>query len=332
VVFGTAPSFMVAVVGRLLIGVGASVVLIAFLGLAAEWFRAGDFATIAGLTQTVGNIGGLAAAAPLALLVDAIGWRGSFAIVGAVTTALAILVVLGVRDHPPGHDARVERSLGAVITGIPAIMMNRRTWPPLLAASAIYSAVVVVQGLWGIPYLTQVYGLARVQAATDVALLAMGVIVGAPLVGTISDRWIVARRPPFVTFGAIFAACWLPLVVPALQPPPALIPPLFFLLGFSSSALILVWPCVREVNDPSRIGVIVGFCNIPIFLFLAVMQWMSGVILDATGTGVISGTVRIYPAEAYRAAFGLCLALALGAVACAALVTETRCRNVWSAR
>src|SRR5262245_9507038 len=114
VVFGTAPSFMIAVVGRLLIGAGASVVLIAFLGLAAEWFAAGEFATIAGLTQTVGNIGGLAAAAPLALLVDAIGWRGSFAMVGTVTTALAILAALGIRDRPPGHDARVERSLGGV--------------------------------------------------------------------------------------------------------------------------------------------------------------------------------------------------------------------------
>src|SRR5438874_11631253 len=67
-VFGLAPSFAVVVLGRLVVSIGASVILIAFLTLAAERFRTDDFATISGLTQTVGNLGGLAAAGPLALL------------------------------------------------------------------------------------------------------------------------------------------------------------------------------------------------------------------------------------------------------------------------
>src|SRR5262249_33745823 len=82
---GLGASFGMVVLGRLVVSIGASVILIAFLTLAAEWFRGDEFATISGLTQTVGNIGGLAAAGPLALLVDAIGWRGSFETIGAVT-------------------------------------------------------------------------------------------------------------------------------------------------------------------------------------------------------------------------------------------------------
>src|SRR5436309_15027585 len=61
-VFGLAPSFSVVVLGRLVVSIGASVILIAFLTLAAERFRADDFATISGLTQTVGNLGGVAGA------------------------------------------------------------------------------------------------------------------------------------------------------------------------------------------------------------------------------------------------------------------------------
>src|SRR5204862_2168453 len=53
-VFGLAPSFSVVVLGRLVVSIGASVILIAFLTLAAERFRTDDFATISGLTQTVG--------------------------------------------------------------------------------------------------------------------------------------------------------------------------------------------------------------------------------------------------------------------------------------
>src|SRR5262249_14379532 len=50
-VFGLAPSFAVVVLGRLVVSIGASVILIAFLTLAAERFRGDEFATISGLTQ-----------------------------------------------------------------------------------------------------------------------------------------------------------------------------------------------------------------------------------------------------------------------------------------
>jgi hypothetical protein len=38
--------------------------------------------------------------------------------------------------------------------------------------------------------------------------------------------------------------------------------------------------------------------------------------------------VRLYPADAYRAFFGVCLAIAVGAAAAAALASETRCRTI----
>ena len=44
---------------------------------------------------------------------------------------------------------------------------------------------------------------------------------------------------------------------------------------------------------------------------------------------LVAGGARLYPPAAYKAAFGVCLALAAGAVAASLLVTETRCRNVW---
>ena len=52
VLFGLAPGFGVAFAGRLLVGLGASVILIAGLRLAAEWFRTEEFGTVAGAAQT----------------------------------------------------------------------------------------------------------------------------------------------------------------------------------------------------------------------------------------------------------------------------------------
>lgn len=339
VVFGLAPGLPVAYAGRLLVGLGASVVLISFLTLAAAWFRPDEFGTVSGLSQTIGNLGGLVAASPLALLVEATGWRGSFLLIGTVTLLLGGAALALVRDRPeaaglPPVNPAPPRApgLGEVVGGIPSVLANARTWPPVLATAGIYATLVAFQGLWGVPYLAADYGLGRLDAAGLVSLLAVGVVVGAPLAGRVSDRWLGRRRLPFVVSALLYCACWLPLAVPALRLPPAALGPFFFLMGFAATGLVLVWSCAREVNDPARVGVVVGFCNMPIFLLIAVLQWLTGVILDSRWTGAVAAGVRLYPVDAYRAAFAACLAVAAAAVVMAALVTETRCRNIWVAR
>jgi len=79
ILFGLAPGFGAAFTGRLLVGLGASVLLIAGLRLAAEWFRTDEFATVAGGAQSVGSLGALAGTTPLAqrLRRDRGGHRGA---------------------------------------------------------------------------------------------------------------------------------------------------------------------------------------------------------------------------------------------------------------
>jgi len=329
----------VAFAGRLLVGLGASVLLIAWLSLAAAWFRPDEFATISGLTQTVGNAGALLAASPLALLVDAVGWRHTFVVIGGVTLVLAAGAGGLIRDRPeamglapvnPEHARRSVPTLRAVLQGVPEVIRNPRTWPPILAACGIYTTFITFLGLWGVPYLTQVYGLTRVSAAAVVSTLAVGTAIGSPAVGWLSDRWLRRRRLPMVAFAALYAVCWIALVLPAdaRLPVPWLIP-FFLVMGLAASGLVLVWSSVREVNDPARVGIALGFCNVPIFLGVALLQWLTGVILDAKWTGLATGGARHYPPQAYQAAFAVCLVIAAGGLGAALLVTETRCRNVW---
>jgi sugar phosphate permease len=192
--------------------------------------------------------------------------------------------------------------------------------------------LITFMGLWGVPYLMQVHGLRRVEAASLTALAALGLCVGSPLVGWLSDRWLGRRRLPMILFTLLFTTCWAPLLLPpqARLAVPALAP-FVFLLGLTASGLVLVWPVVREVNDPARVGVAVGFVNVPVFLGFAVMQWLTGTVLDAHWGGLLSAGARVYPPEAYRAVFALCFAVSAGALLASWFVTETRCRSVWGA-
>jgi MFS family permease len=181
-----------------------------------------------------------------------------------------------------------------------------------------------------VPYLTQVHGLPRVRASNLVALAALGLLVGAPLVGWISDRVLERRRLPLMTVSGLNALAWLPLVAPATPIAPALLPAVCFLIGLGSSVVVVVFACIREVNDPRHVGIALGFHNLPTFLSFGLTQWLTGVLLDHRWDGAVVVGARVYGADAYRAAFTLCLALAVGAFLSACLVTETRCRNVWS--
>ena len=225
ILFGLASAFGVAFAGRLLVGLGASVMLIASLRLAAEWFRTDEFATVAGEAQSVGSLGALAGTTPLALLVEQVGWRHAFVTIGGATALLAAACFLLVRDRPepdevPSDAARAAGrppapGLREVVAGIPNVITTHRSWTAGLTSGGIYGGFAAFIGLWGVPYITQVHGLPRVQAANLVALAAVGLLVGAPLIGWLSDRVLERRRLPLVAVSGLNVLAWLPLTLPA---------------------------------------------------------------------------------------------------------------------
>lgn len=333
VLFGLAPGFGAAFAGRLLVGLGASVILIAGLRLAAEWFRTEEFATVVGASQSVGSVGAVAGTTPLALLVEQIGWRQGFVTIGAVTALLAVACALTVRDRPEQPAARpraVEPGLREIIAGIPGVIGNPHSWTVGLISGGIYGGFAAFVGLWGVPYLTQVYELPRVRAANLVGLAALGLLVGAPLIGWLSDR-LRRRRLPLLVMTGLNVFTWLALVGPATPIAPALLPLVCFLIGLGSSVVVLVFAAIREVNDPRYVGVALGFHNLPTFLSFGLTQWVTGLVLDRYWDGALVAGARVYGADAYRAAFALCLLLAAGAFVSACLAPETRGRNIWSA-
>ena len=98
--FALAPTFGVAKLARVMVGLGASMVFIPTMKILAQWFRAREFAFMSGLMQAAGGVGILAATSLLSLLVTYTSWQWSFGIIAAGT----LLLVLGswwiVRDRP----------------------------------------------------------------------------------------------------------------------------------------------------------------------------------------------------------------------------------------
>jgi predicted MFS family arabinose efflux permease len=74
VMFGLAPDFTWASIGRLLIGGSVAVAFVGLLKLAASWFAPNRFALVSGLALFCGVVGAVFAGTPLRMLVDIFGW------------------------------------------------------------------------------------------------------------------------------------------------------------------------------------------------------------------------------------------------------------------
>jgi len=314
--------------GRFLVGLGATVTFVGVLKVAALWFAASRFGTLAAVSATVGILGSLVATAPLAWLAAAAGWRGAFASVGAVTLVMAGVCAWLVRDRPEGTGAEVPASgLREVMRGMLEVLANRHTWPPFLTFFFLYSAMGNLM-LWTVPFMRDIYGLSTSAAATQASAMSLALLVFSPLTGWLSDRVMHRRKAPYTMLAAGLGALWVVLVLTLGTLPLAAIFALFFGMGIFGAVFVLTWPLGREVNPPHLAGVAVAVVNLGGFLGAALTQGPLGAVLDARWAGAVVDGARTYPLEAYRAAFAVCAAFVLAAALLSLLLQETRGVNI----
>lgn len=331
--FAAAHVLPAAYAARVVVGVGASVVFIGALKQVGAWFEPDEFGTMSGLTQVAGNLGGLLAAAPLALVVSLAGWRTTFGGVAALSLLLAGLCLALVRDTPeaagfPPPAGRGPAPRVSVAEGYRTVFGNPRTWPMFFVFFCHYGTLLSFSGLWAVPWMRDVYGMTAKESSQIVSLVGIGVVFGAPAAGFLSDKIFRSRRVPYILFTLLYTAVWACVSVPPAGPPRALLGPLCFLVGLTASCFTLTWVLAREVNPPRFSGIATAMVNAGGFLGAAVMQNVLGRILDARWLGVVEHGARRYPAAGYHAAFLTSLGTLVLACVLTFAVRETFGRHV----
>jgi predicted MFS family arabinose efflux permease len=329
--FGLAPTLELALVGRTLIGLGVSVTFIAMLKLVAVWFEENRFATMVGICMLIGNLGSVLAGAPLSALAQATGWRGVFIGVGFASLVLAALCWLIVRDAPESGTVapkpRFDRTL--VLSSLWSVMKNRNTWPAVAVNTGMSGAFFTFAGLWAMPYLMQVHGMARSVAATHLSLWFGGFAIGCLFIGGLSDR-LGRRKPVLIVASHLYGAIWLVWLSCATMPV-MLSYALFALMGLTTAGFSLTWACSKEVNPPLLSGMSTSVANMGGFLAGALLQPLVGWIMDLGWKGEMVSGARFYDVETWRyGVLVLSVCAILGAVS-SWWIRETRCRNIWQA-
>ena len=309
VLFGVAETLPVAYAGRILIGIGSAVGFLGSMSLAARWFPPNQFAFLTGLAMFLAMMSGMLGQGPLAVFVEAFGWRASQWSLGFFGVGLALLIFLFVRDAPPSAGADSDSASNAVQPwsdvwlGLKRAASLWNTWKIALVAGSMSGPMLVLGGLWGVPYFMQAYDLARPEAAYLVSLLLFGWAVGAPASGWLSDR--LQRRKLLMVGGSIVMTASLGAIAFLPVPPLLISTGLFVLVGFAGAFIVPCFALVRETSDPDIGGSVSGIVNGMTVASGALLQPVVGFVLDIVWDGTMEDGSRLYQPQDFQTAFAI---------------------------
>ena len=334
IIFGFAPTIKIAFLGRVMVGLGVSMVFIPTMKILSRWFHPHEFAFMTGILNAVGGIGVLAATWLLALMTLLFGWRISFELIGCFTFVIVVLVWLVVRDRPEDKGWPSIEELGKTKDGkvtppakqIPLLEGARRVisekyfWPVAIWFFFDCGVFFAFGGLWGGPYLMHVYGMSRAQAGTVLSMIAWGMIIGSPPLGFLSDKVMKSRKKPFILCNLVlvielaFLSCY-PAGLPHIT-----LYILFFIFSIcSSSVVIFGFTIIKELFPMEMAGTSTGMVNLFPFLGGAVFMPLLGRVLDAYPKSNTGG----YSLEAYSMLLFILLGAAVLSLICTFLTKET---------
>jgi sugar phosphate permease len=286
IVFSQAESLAGAMIGRVLIGVGTASVLMATFTLFSYWFSKQEFGRVSGFMVAIGNLGNLAATAPLALAVGAFGWRNSFLVVGAAQAAVTVLVFMKVQDKPDGSSEHLETGStpkAGMMAAWREIFGNRDFWLLGVMAFSWYGNYLALQALWGGPYLMEVLHLSRQSAGSMLMFTSLGFIVGSTFVDSVARRFFKSYKKTLLAGQILLLLLMTAFLGWAEAIPQPLLAVVFFVVGLAVSSGVMIYPIIRSMFPVAIVGTALTSLNFYVLMGAAVTQQVMGIIVGSYG-------------------------------------------------
>jgi MFS family permease len=301
VCFGATNSIILISLGRLLMGAGSAFAFVGTLYLILRWFPPHYFPILAGFTQMMGSMGAIFGAAPLAALNHKLGWHTSILSIAAAGFILALLMFVFVRNQPGMERALKTKNKVSMRKNLLTVISNKSTWPLAFYSCFVWAPIAAFAGLWGVPFLAAKFQLTTVGAAQMIAAIWIGVSIGAPSIGFISEK-LKMRRPLLILMSLIGVICTSTIIYLPHEPSFAACL-LLFGLGVAASGQSLVFAVITDINSIETTSAAIGFNNMCIVCGAIFFQPFIGRLLDLNWNGTMLHSVPFYTQHDYQIAF-----------------------------
>lgn len=260
---------------RLAMGAGSAFAFIGVLVVAGDIFPKRYFGMLAGCTQLLAAFGAIAGQMPLVTLIQEHGWRNAMDLLSLIGLCLAAMIWVFVRykADPATYPDR-QFTLRESFTHI---ARNPQTWVTALYAFCMWAPMAGFASLWGVPFLESRFHLTPTAAAEANACMWLGIAIGSPIIGFVSDAIRKRRVLLFccALVGLVSFSCLL--LIPHLALPA--IASLLLVAGAACAGQALSFAVVRENNCDENLAAAIGFNNMAVVISGAVFQPLIGKLI-----------------------------------------------------
>ncbi len=331
-IFAMTANIWIASIGSFIMGLGEAFAFVGVLVLAARWYPSKYFALIVGLVQLMGSIGAIVGEGPIALAVNHIGWQATIMWLAGFGFFLAGLMWLVVRDRPShqsvNHVPQNHQPFQSQYTELQRLKMvskNPQSWWLALYSFFIWAPILIMAGLWLVPFLIALYHTSNTTAATAASWVWVGIGLGSPLFGWWSDRLGLRCFPLAVS--AILSLVPAIIIIYTQNLSWPLMYFLLFIFGVGGSGQALSFSLVQDNNPPQVGGTAVGLNNMAVVFGGAILSPFIGYLLHSGWNHQFIHGVPVYSVSDYRHALisvPICGLLAL--IISLFFLKETRCK------
>lgn len=311
IVFALGPDQNTLILGRVLMALGCSSFYVAPLAIYARWFKPKYFSTVVGAQLGLSGLGLLAATAPLALAAATIGWRAGFIIVAVLAALSGLIVLLWVRDDPPGapKPEHKKENLRESLRGLLVVTRTPSFWPIFAMFVSNYAVLIAILGLWGGPYLAHVYGYDLPTRGFYLLVLAVASTVSVFVWGP-ADRLFGNYRTP-ILLGAGMTLAMLVWLALAGKMNEGVLLVWFALYGLVTGFAPVITAQGRALFPPQLVGRGLTLFNLATMGGVFLFQTAMGAVIEYMAPGQ-----TVYPLAAYQVSFGVVAGLLALSIVC----------------
>ena len=295
--FALAESYPAALVARFFVGVGDAMTFICVLRLVATWFPPRRIPIMTQMTGATGQLGAVAAAAPMTWALRELGWTPSYLVAAGVSLVLLVALLVVVLDHPERRSMRGEAlSWSSVRARLGASWSQPGTRLGFWMHFTTQFPATTLGLLWGYPFFVRGEQLSSAQAGTLLSVMVLVIMGAGPVLG-----WAIGNHPwhrstIVISIVGSIVLVWTVVLVWPGNAPIWLLVLLVTVCGIGGPASMVGFDLARTSNPVERVSSATAIVNQAGFIASLVLVIMIGLILDWRTPGASAA----YTPEAFR--------------------------------
>jgi len=299
--FAFVSTFGAGVAARVLVGMGDAMIFISLMQLVALWFPPARTAMVTQMTGVLGQLGAIAATAPLSAALRGLGWTKSFSAAAGVGVLLGVVLIVVVRDSPYEDHHRDELKMQAVGRALKLAWSEPGTRLGLWSHFSAQFGATVFALLWGFPFLVSGQGLTPGAASGLLIVMTLTAVVTSPLIGAFVTRWPYSRSTLILWIVGSIMAIWAVVLGWPGRAPMWLLVVLVVVLAVGGPGSMVGFDLARTFNPPTRLGSATGIVNVGGFVASLGTVALIGIVLDK----VAPGGPSTYTVDSFRVAMSV---------------------------